>query len=127
VSAVGKKLLESNVITEMREIRTPELKELFAGRASLAAAATIASNTTSTASTVTGVVSTTDRTTYKRADRTSGDITTADTTIDSGPVPGTRTQAQLAAKEGSGGDATLTIVLFRASGEKSTRRHALEW
>jgi hypothetical protein len=57
VSAVGKKLLEANVITEIREIRTPELKELFAeaGRANLAAAAVAntASNTTPTAFTTT--------------------------------------------------------------------------
>jgi hypothetical protein len=52
VSAVGKKLLEANVITAMRDIRTPELKELFAeaGRAAAAAAAAAAVNNTSSSS-----------------------------------------------------------------------------
>lgn len=40
VSAVGKKLLEANVITAMRDIRTPELKELFAEAGRAAANAT---------------------------------------------------------------------------------------
>eukprot|EP00603_Paraphysomonas_imperforata_P001166 CAMPEP_0114414278 /NCGR_PEP_ID=MMETSP0103-20121206/1304_1 /TAXON_ID=37642 ORGANISM="Paraphysomonas imperforata, Strain PA2" /NCGR_SAMPLE_ID=MMETSP0103 /ASSEMBLY_ACC=CAM_ASM_000201 /LENGTH=289 /DNA_ID=CAMNT_0001582411 /DNA_START=54 /DNA_END=923 /DNA_ORIENTATION=+ len=46
VSAVGKKLLEANVITAMRDIRTPELKELFAeaGRAAAAASASSSSS-----------------------------------------------------------------------------------
>jgi hypothetical protein len=47
VSAVGKRLLEASVITAMRDIRTPELKELFAeaGRAAVASAATSAGAT----------------------------------------------------------------------------------
>lgn len=57
VSAVGKKLLEAGVIAAMRDIRTPELKELFAeaGRASVAAAAAAVYPT----STTTGIVTTT--------------------------------------------------------------------
>lgn len=53
VSAVGKKLLEANVITAMRDIRTAELKELFAeaGRAHLAAVANT-SNESSAATTI---------------------------------------------------------------------------
>lgn len=47
VSAVGKKLLDANVITAMKDIRTPELKELFseAARVTQEAAAAAAAGT----------------------------------------------------------------------------------
>ena len=54
VSAVGKRLLEANVISAMRDIRTPELKELFAeaGRQIVANDASTESTTIATASTI---------------------------------------------------------------------------
>ena len=53
VSAVGKKLLDAKVITAMKDIRTPELKELFADAAraaQVAASAAPPTNTLATAS-----------------------------------------------------------------------------
>lgn len=52
VSAVGKKLLEANVITAMRDIRTPELKELFAEAGRAAAAASVSSSSSSGTTTI---------------------------------------------------------------------------